>query len=153
MSGVRLRISALQQLLYFILWQVATHPRLSSFGRLVHVHQLYWRPIENPASDFPLALIDWRSIAPSDFVKVDLLYPTSSSGRWRRTRASAALGVWSTCTSCTGLRAEPGQFRLRLVQLTREGDRIHRRRRSASGVLRRGRRPAPQALRSRSISW
>ncbi|CAI7621876.1 unnamed protein product [Penicillium viridicatum] len=34
-----------------------------------------WRPIENPASDFPLALIDWRSIAPSDFVKVDLLYP------------------------------------------------------------------------------
>ncbi|KAJ5788166.1 hypothetical protein N7457_003156 [Penicillium paradoxum] len=34
-----------------------------------------WRPIENPASDFPLALIDWRSIAPEDFVKVDLLYP------------------------------------------------------------------------------
>ncbi|KAJ5473589.1 hypothetical protein N7475_003155 [Penicillium sp. IBT 31633x] len=34
-----------------------------------------WRPIENPASDFPLALIDWRSIAPDDFVKVDLLYP------------------------------------------------------------------------------
>jgi hypothetical protein len=34
-----------------------------------------WRPIENPASDFPLAVIDWRSTSPSDFVKVDLLYP------------------------------------------------------------------------------
>jgi len=34
-----------------------------------------WRPIENPASDFPLAIIDWRSTAPKDFVKVDLLYP------------------------------------------------------------------------------
>lgn len=34
-----------------------------------------WRPIANPASDFPLAVIDWRSTSPSDFVKVDLLYP------------------------------------------------------------------------------
>lgn len=34
-----------------------------------------WRPIQNPASDFPLALIDFRSTDPSDFVKVDLLYP------------------------------------------------------------------------------
>jgi hypothetical protein len=34
-----------------------------------------WRPIENPASDFPLAVVDWRSTSPSDFVKVDLLYP------------------------------------------------------------------------------
>ncbi|KIW08305.1 uncharacterized protein PV09_01223 [Verruconis gallopava] len=34
-----------------------------------------WRPIQNPASDFPLAVIDWRSTVPSDFVKVDLLYP------------------------------------------------------------------------------
>lgn len=34
-----------------------------------------WRPIENPASDFPLAVIDWRSTVPQDFVKVDLLYP------------------------------------------------------------------------------
>jgi len=34
-----------------------------------------WRPIENPASDFPLAVIDWRSTVPSDFIKVDLLYP------------------------------------------------------------------------------
>lgn len=34
-----------------------------------------WRPIENPASDFPLAVIDWRSTSPEDYIKVDLLYP------------------------------------------------------------------------------
>lgn len=34
-----------------------------------------WRPIQNPASDFPLAIIDWRTTKPEDFVKVDLLYP------------------------------------------------------------------------------
>ncbi|KAK8214776.1 hypothetical protein M8818_002359 [Zalaria obscura] len=34
-----------------------------------------WRPIENPASDFPLAVIDWRSTSPQDFVPVDLMYP------------------------------------------------------------------------------
>jgi len=34
-----------------------------------------WRPIENPATDFPLAVVDWRTTNPSDFVKVDLLYP------------------------------------------------------------------------------
>lgn len=34
-----------------------------------------WRPIENPASDFPLAVVDWRSTEPGDFLPVDLLYP------------------------------------------------------------------------------
>lgn len=34
-----------------------------------------WRPIENPASDFPLAVVDWRSTVPEDFIAVDLLYP------------------------------------------------------------------------------
>lgn len=34
-----------------------------------------WRPIENPASDFPLAVIDWRTTSPGDFVPVDLMYP------------------------------------------------------------------------------
>jgi hypothetical protein len=38
-----------------------------------------WRPIENPASDFPLAVIDWRSTTPSDFIPVDLLYPRRDS--------------------------------------------------------------------------
>jgi hypothetical protein len=39
-----------------------------------------WRPIENPASDFPLAVIDWRSTVPSDFIAVDLLYPQRTDG-------------------------------------------------------------------------
>lgn len=34
-----------------------------------------WRPIENAASDFPLAVVDWRSTVPTDFVPVDLMYP------------------------------------------------------------------------------
>lgn len=37
-----------------------------------------WRPISHPATDFPLAVIDWRTTATedkSDLVKVDLLYP------------------------------------------------------------------------------
>ncbi|KFY05340.1 hypothetical protein O988_00076 [Pseudogymnoascus sp. VKM F-3808] len=38
-----------------------------------------WRPIQHPASDFPLAAIDGRSIDPADFVKVDLLYPKNAS--------------------------------------------------------------------------
>ncbi|KAK4889516.1 hypothetical protein LTR27_011691 [Elasticomyces elasticus] len=37
-----------------------------------------WRPIENPASDFPLAVVDWRSTSPEDFVPVDLMYPKRS---------------------------------------------------------------------------
>jgi hypothetical protein len=39
-----------------------------------------WRPIENPASDFPLAVIDWRSTTPSDFIAVDLMYPQRADG-------------------------------------------------------------------------
>ncbi|KAF2263585.1 hypothetical protein CC78DRAFT_553937 [Lojkania enalia] len=38
-----------------------------------------WRPIQNPASDFPLAVIDWRSTKPADFIPVDLLYPKRDS--------------------------------------------------------------------------
>lgn len=34
-----------------------------------------WRPIENVASDHPLAVIDWRSTKPEEFVPVNLLYP------------------------------------------------------------------------------
>lgn len=34
-----------------------------------------WRPIANPATDFPLAVVDWRTTSPKDFIKVDLLYP------------------------------------------------------------------------------
>lgn len=35
-----------------------------------------WRPIGHPATDFPLAVVDWRTTAPEDLVKVVLLYPT-----------------------------------------------------------------------------
>ncbi|OSS54780.1 hypothetical protein B5807_01401 [Epicoccum nigrum] len=38
-----------------------------------------WRPIENPASDHPLAVIDWRTTSPSDFIATDLLYPRRDS--------------------------------------------------------------------------
>jgi hypothetical protein len=34
-----------------------------------------WRPIGHPASDHPLAVIDWRTTSPSDFIATDLLYP------------------------------------------------------------------------------
>lgn len=46
-----------------------------------------WRPIQNPASDFPLAVIDWRTTTPSDFVKVDLLYPKDAKAGEERTQA------------------------------------------------------------------
>ncbi|KAI0454015.1 methyltransferase [Xylaria acuta] len=44
---------------------------------LKHRFQLInvWRPIGHPASDHPLAVIDWRSTVPEDFFPVDLLYP------------------------------------------------------------------------------
>lgn len=44
---------------------------LSKRFQLINV----WRPIGHPASDFPLAVVDWRTTAPGDLVKVDLLYP------------------------------------------------------------------------------
>lgn len=34
-----------------------------------------WRPLNHPATDFPLALVDWRTTQPKDLVAVDLLYP------------------------------------------------------------------------------
>ncbi|KAF2668109.1 hypothetical protein BT63DRAFT_375445 [Microthyrium microscopicum] len=39
-----------------------------------------WRPIENPASDFPLALVDYRSTKPADLIPVDLMYPDRADG-------------------------------------------------------------------------
>ncbi|KAI9665708.1 MAG: hypothetical protein M1821_003642 [Bathelium mastoideum] len=34
-----------------------------------------WRPIGIVAEDYPLAVVDWRSTRPEDYVPVDLLYP------------------------------------------------------------------------------
>lgn len=55
-----------------------------------------WRPISHPASDFPLAVVDYRSTQPKDLVKVDLLYPSrdwtvddDDRGKEKRPDASA----------------------------------------------------------------
>jgi hypothetical protein len=34
-----------------------------------------WRPIAHPATDFPLALVDWRTTAPEELIPVDLMFP------------------------------------------------------------------------------
>jgi len=34
-----------------------------------------WRPIRHPAEDWPLALADARSVAPTDLIAADLVYP------------------------------------------------------------------------------
>ena len=39
-----------------------------------------WRPIGHAAEDYPLAVIDWRTTSPEDFVPVDLLYPARKDG-------------------------------------------------------------------------
>ncbi|KAI1501612.1 hypothetical protein F5X99DRAFT_381850 [Biscogniauxia marginata] len=46
-----------------------------------------WRPVAYPASDFPLAVVDWRTTSPADFVPVDLLYPR------RRPRTDSGVDV------------------------------------------------------------
>jgi hypothetical protein len=38
-----------------------------------------WRPIGNPALEYPLAMVDWRTLLADDFVRVDLLYPVRDS--------------------------------------------------------------------------
>ncbi|KAI0167020.1 hypothetical protein GGR52DRAFT_556514 [Hypoxylon sp. FL1284] len=60
-----------------------------------------WRPIAHAASDFPLAVVDWRSTKPADFVPVDLLYPkrvdgaTDTDDRGKEVRPDDA-GLYST---------------------------------------------------------
>ena len=44
---------------------------LSKRYQLINV----WRPIGHAATDFPLAVIDWRTTEPKDLAAVDLLYP------------------------------------------------------------------------------
>jgi len=52
-----------------------------------------WRPIENPASDHPLAVIDWRSTSPDDFIPSDLLYPKRADSTDADDRGKEALPV------------------------------------------------------------
>jgi hypothetical protein len=49
-----------------------------------------WRPISHPATDFPLAVIDWRTASPDDFVRVDLLYPDRAPKQKADTESSSS---------------------------------------------------------------
>lgn len=70
-----------------------------------------WRPIQNPASDFPLAVVDWRSTDPSDFVKVDLLYPKRhDSFDDNDDRGKEALPDPSSMSSTTGYEVKGETF-------------------------------------------
>ncbi|KAJ4301100.1 hypothetical protein N0V90_003190 [Kalmusia sp. IMI 367209] len=61
-----------------------------------------WRPIENPATDTPLAVVDWRSTDPSDFVPVDLLYPKTSINPEDDARGKEVLPDPNSTTSTEG---------------------------------------------------
>lgn len=61
-----------------------------------------WRPIENPASDHPLAVIDWRSTAPSDFIATDLLYPKRADSADLDDRGKEAVPDPNNYTSTEG---------------------------------------------------
>jgi hypothetical protein len=66
--------------------------------RLINV----WRPIGHKASDFPLAVIDWRTTTPQDLVAVDLLYPVRQEGADDDDRGKEALPDPSLYTSTEG---------------------------------------------------
>ena len=55
-----------------------------------------WRPISHAASDFPLAVIDWRTTSPTDFVKVDLMYPKRPTDSKPTDAASPSSSTTST---------------------------------------------------------
>lgn len=84
-------------------------------GLLKNRYQLInvWRPIENPASDFPLAVIDWRSTKPQDFVKVDLLYPKRQAGDDGDDRGKEVFSDSSSATSTEGYEIKGETFGVR----------------------------------------
>lgn len=61
-----------------------------------------WRPIGHAATDFPLAVIDWRSTTPKDLVKVDLLYPKRKEGEDDDDRGKEALPDEASLSSTEG---------------------------------------------------
>jgi len=61
-----------------------------------------WRPIENPATDFPLAVIDWRTTSPEDLVKVDLLYPVRQDDKDNDDRGKEVFPDPKSATSTEG---------------------------------------------------
>jgi hypothetical protein len=72
-----------------------------------------WRPIQNPASDFPLAVIDWRSTTPTDFVKVDLLYPKRQDKETNDDRGKEVLPDPTSATSTAGYEIKGETFAVR----------------------------------------
>jgi hypothetical protein len=84
-------------------------------GLLKNRYQLInvWRPIENPASDFPLAVIDWRSTKPQDFVKVDLLYPKRQGQDDGDDRGKEVLPDATSITSTEGYEVKGETFGVR----------------------------------------
>lgn len=80
-----------------------------------------WRPIENPASDFPLAVIDWRSTKPEDFVKVDLLYPRRDSHHDDDDRGKEVLPNADSAQSTQGYEVKGETFGI----APNEGHRFH----------------------------
>lgn len=65
-----------------------------------------WRPIGHPATDFPLAVIDWRSTVPQDLVKVDLLYPKRADEADDDDRGKEALPDPESVRSTEGYEAK-----------------------------------------------
>ncbi|KAH6689643.1 hypothetical protein F5X68DRAFT_131401 [Plectosphaerella plurivora] len=61
-----------------------------------------WRPIGHAATDFPLAVVDWRTTKPADLIKVDLLYPIRGEGDDGDDRGKEALPDESTWASTDG---------------------------------------------------
>ncbi|KAL8336854.1 hypothetical protein RB601_008377 [Gaeumannomyces tritici] len=56
---------------YYAEVEALLRAKLPGIKKIINV----WRPIGHPAADFPLAVVDWRTIKPSDLVATDLLYP------------------------------------------------------------------------------
>jgi hypothetical protein len=72
-----------------------------------------WRPIANPASDFPLAVVDWRSTSPEDFVPVDLMYPKRNSTDDDDDRGKEALPDPDSVSSTEGYEIKGETFGVR----------------------------------------
>jgi len=70
-----------------------------------------WRPIANPASDFPLAVVDYRTTKPPDLVKVDLLYPKrQENGHDNDDRGKEVLPDPNSITSTAGYEVKGETF-------------------------------------------
>lgn len=69
-----------------------------------------WRPIAYDAQDSPLAVVDWRSTKPEDFVPVDLLYPNREGRDGDSSGGREVLADTSTIDSTEGYTARGEQY-------------------------------------------